>query len=179
MLCFARLIAVLALLPLLVFAAGAEPTDAQKADIKAQLFERLASATTEQEGRAAEDAIWQLWVDHPDPETRDAIARGMRQRDSYDWDTALESFTGVIAKQPDYAEGWNQRAFIHFLKEDFEASYADLENALALEPLHFGALSGQALILMRTGQFEAGQMTLKKAVALHPFLKERGMLVPE
>ncbi|GAB4360121.1 MAG: hypothetical protein Kow0026_22240 [Oricola sp.] len=141
-----------------------------------RLFERLAAATTEREGRAAEDAIWRMWVNHPDPRVREALALGMRQREAYEWDRAIQTFSRVILADPDYAEGWNQRAFIYFLKEDFDAALADLDRALELEPRHFGALSGKAMILMRTGRFDKGQAVLRKAVAIHPFLRERGML---
>lgn len=144
-----------------------------------RLFERLAAASTEEEGRKAEDAIWRVWVDHPDQQVREALALGMRQRDSYEWDKALQSFSRVILADPDYAEGWNQRAFIYFLKEDLDAALADLDKALELEPRHFGALTGKAMILMRTDRFDEGQEILRQAVAIHPFLKERGMLVAQ
>lgn len=164
------------------FVAIAPPVFAASVDREAlrdRLFERLAAARTEKEGREAEDAIWRMWVDHPDPAVREALAAGMRQRDSYEWDKALQSFSRVILTDPDYAEGWNQRAFIYFLKEDFDAALADLNKTLELEPRHFGALSGKAMILMRTDRFDEGQDVLRKAVAIHPFLKERGMLVAE
>ena len=109
-----------------------------------RLFERLAAASTEEEGRQAEDAIWRMWVDHSDQPVREALALGMRQRDSYEWEKALQSFSRVILADRDYAEGWNQRAFIYFLKEDLDAALADLDKALELEPRHFGALTGKA-----------------------------------
>jgi tetratricopeptide (TPR) repeat protein len=170
----AALLALLAFWPLALQAATLD-RDA----LADRLFERLAAATTEEQGRRAEDAVWQMWIDHPDEGIRDAIALGMRQRESYEWDRALETFSRVIERDPDYAEGWNQRAFIHFLKEDLDASFADLERALELEPRHFGALAGKALIFMQTGRFGEGQAVLRQAVAIHPFLKERRMLVPE
>lgn len=148
-----------------------------RVELENRLFEELATAKSEEEGRRVEDEIWQLWVDHPDRAIREAIALGMDQRESYDWDAALATFSKVVAADPDYAEGWNQRAFIEFLKEDYDASLADLEKALELEPRHFGALAGKALIFMATGRFDKGQATLRQAVALHPWLKERGMLV--
>ena len=168
----AALVALLALWPA---ALAAAPLDR---DVLAdRLYERLAAAATEEEGRHAEDAVWEMWIDHPDAEIRDAIALGMRQRESYDWDAALKTFSGVIERDPDYAEGWNQRAFIHFLKGDYDASLADLDKTLELEPRHFGALAGMALIYLSTNRFDEGQKILRQAVALHPFLKERSMLV--
>ncbi len=170
----AALVALFAFWPL---ALAAAPLDREA--LADRLFERLAAATTEEEGRRAEDSIWEMWIDHPDAGIRDAIALGMRQREAYDWDAALETFSGVIEREPGYAEGWNQRAFIHFLKGDYDASLADLEKTLELEPRHFGALAGVGLIYLSTNRFDEGQDILRQAVALHPFLKERRMLVPQ
>jgi tetratricopeptide (TPR) repeat protein len=171
-----------ALLGMLIALAAAIPASAASVDTDAlrdRLFERLAAARTEEEGRQAEDAIWRLWVDHPDQQVREAVALGMRQRDSYEWDKAIQTFSRAILADPAYAEGYNQRAFIYFLKEDFDAALADLEKTLEREPRHFGALSGKAMILMRTGKLDEGQAVLREAVALHPFLNERHMLTPQ
>ena len=170
----AALVALLALWPGALLAA---PLDREA--LADRLYERLAAATTEEEGSRAEDAVWEMWIDHPDAEIRDAIALGMRQREAYDWDAALKTFSRVIERDPDYAEGWNQRAFIHFLKGDYDASLADLDKTLELEPRHFGALAGVGLIFMSTNRFDEGQKILRQAVAIHPFLKERRMLVPQ
>jgi tetratricopeptide (TPR) repeat protein len=162
------------------FVAPAPPVFAASVDSEAlhdRLFEQLAAAETEKESRQTEDAIWRMWVDHPDPQVRESLALGMRQRDSHEWDKAIQTFSRVILADPDYAEGWNQRAFIYFLKEDLDAALADLNRTLELEPRHFGALSGKAMILMRTDRFGEGQEVLRKAVAINPFLRERGMLV--
>lgn len=159
--------------------AGPAVTTPDRAELKDRLFRDLAAAKTEEQGRAAEDAIWEMWIDHPDPAIRAAIRLGMDQRESYDWDGAIATFSTVIERDPGYAEGWNQRAFIHFLKEDYDASLADLEKALALEPRHFGAMSGKALIFLQSGRFDKGQQLLRRAVTIHPFLKERRMLVPQ
>ncbi len=64
-----------------------------------------------------------------------------------------------------------------FLQENYDQSLSDLEKALELEPRHFGAMAGQARILMRQGRFATGQALLKKAVKIHPFLRERSMIV--
>jgi tetratricopeptide (TPR) repeat protein len=83
----------------------------------------------------------------------------------------------VVKQAPDYAQGWNQRAFILFLQEKYDQSLSDIEKALELEPRHFGAMAGQARILMRQCRFVTGQKTLKQAVKIHPFLRERSMIV--
>lgn len=51
-------------------------------------------------------------------------------------------------------------------------------SVLALEPKHFGAMAGQAIIRMRQGRMRAAQSILRRAVEIHPFLAERAMIVP-
>ncbi|WP_370194784.1 tetratricopeptide repeat protein, partial [Aurantimonas coralicida] len=85
----------------------------------------------------------------------------------------------AVAAAPDYAEAFNQRGFVRFLQEDFDGALADVDRAITLEPKHFAAMSGRAIILMRQGRFRLAQAQLREAVAIHPFLKERAMIVPE
>jgi tetratricopeptide (TPR) repeat protein len=154
-------------------------TSAQEPYDRNALFRALRNARTEREGRLAEDAIWRMWMaEGPTAEIREDVAQAMRRRESYDFAAALAILDRVVAQAPDYAEGWNQRAFIRFLRDDFDGSLEDIERALALEPRHFAALAGKATILMRQGRMEAGQAALRRAVELHPWLKERGMLIP-
>ncbi len=149
-------------------------------DERSRLFEELRNAPTEPAARAAEDAIWKMWMAQgPTPEVRRDVAQAMDARGSYDFDKALGILDGVVAAAPDYAEGWNQRAFIWFLKENYDESLADLDRTLELEPKHFGALAGKALVLMRQGRTELSQEALRQAIEIDPWLKERHMLVPK
>ncbi|MBX3529320.1 MAG: tetratricopeptide repeat protein [Rhizobiaceae bacterium] len=157
------------------------PATAQEdaAAVRERLFERLLRAPTEADGRAAEDAIWRFWMAQgPTAEIRKDIDRAMARRSAYDFAGAKAILDRVVEVAPGYAEGWNQRAFILFLQDELDESLADIDRALALEPRHFGALSGRAHVLMRQGRMELGQKALREAVAIHPWLKERSMLIP-
>jgi len=144
-----------------------------------RLFARLRLAASEREGRLAEDQVWRMWMNEaPTAAIAEAVAHAMRRRERYDWDAALAILDTVVTDAPDYAEGWNQRAFIRFLKQDFDGSLEDIEQALRHEPRHFAALAGKAQILMRQGRVELGQAALRQALQIHPWLKERSMLIP-
>ncbi len=144
------------------------------------LFKALKNAQNEAEARKIEDDIWYSWLNAaPTPEIRARIDTAMQRRGVYDFQGARHLLDEVVAQAPDYSVGWNQRAFILFLQGDYEASLEDIERALELEPRHFGALSGKAMIFMTMGRVKQGQEALRKAVEIHPFLKERNMLLPE
>lgn len=70
------------------------------------------------------------------------------------------------------------RATAHFLRGAYEQSLSDIEKALALEPRHFGALSGQALIFHSQGKRDQAIEAMRKALDIHPWLPERS-LFPE
>lgn len=172
--------ALLCILTTGLFLLASAPAQGAGSGERDRLFSELQAAQTEAAARVAEDAIWRMWMAQgPTADVRIAVAEAMRAREAYDWDKALTLLDGVVEAAPDYAEGWNQRAFIHFLRDDFDASLADLDRALELEPLHFAALAGKATVLMRQGRVELGQKALREAIAIDPWLRERDMLIPE
>lgn len=83
---------------------------------------------------------------------------------------ALDLLDTVIALAPEYAEGWNRRATVHFLRDDYALSIVDVEQVLRLEPRHFGALSGIGIILDELGEDRQAQRFLREALRVHPHL---------
>jgi tetratricopeptide (TPR) repeat protein len=53
---------------------------------------------------------------------------------------------------------------------NFDASVADIRRTLALEPRHFGALSGMGLIYDAIGNQTAAMKVWEKALEIHPHL---------
>jgi tetratricopeptide (TPR) repeat protein len=134
------------------------------------LFERLASATSGQEAAPLENQIWALWVDAEDEALDRVMAIGMHAMANGDAVVALEAFDAVVAEKPDFAEAWNKRATLNYLLRRDAESIADIERTLELEPRHFGALSGLALIRERQNRpFEALE-ALERASKIHPQL---------
>lgn len=64
---------------------------------------------------------------------------------------ALDFLDQVTLIAPDFAEGWNRRATVHYLLGNYPKAMSDCARVLALEPRHLGALSGIAGILQETG----------------------------
>lgn len=120
--------------------------------------------------------LWGLWTDAPDDRAQDLLDRGMRQRESHDFLGARDTLDQLVEYCPNYAEGYNQRAFASFLRRDFNAALYDLEQALAIMPTHIAALSGKALTLMGLGRTDEAQVVLREALKLNPWLAERSLL---
>ncbi|MEX0371714.1 MAG: tetratricopeptide repeat protein [Tateyamaria sp.] len=134
------------------------------------------AAPNERAGQMASDRMWQLWLRAPDALAQEVLDRGMRQRGNFDFVGAYDSFDTLVSYCPDYAEGYNQRAFISFLREDFAAALVDLDQALALSPNHVGAQSGRALTLMNLGRRDDARSQLQAALDNNPWLGERHLL---
>ncbi|MEM8654033.1 MAG: tetratricopeptide repeat protein [Pseudomonadota bacterium] len=148
-------------------------------DISAEvstLIEEANVAPNEQAGRAVSDRMWLVWLRAPDAAAQEVLDRGMRQRQNFDFAGAYDSFDALVAYCPNYAEGYNQRAFISFLREDFAAALVDLDRALALSPDHVGAQSGRALTLMNLDRREEARGQLQSALRNNPWLSERHLL---
>lgn len=81
---------------------------------------------------------------------------------------SLDLLDQVIVLAPDYAEGWNRRATVYFLLNEYGKSISDIERTLALESRHFGALAGLAGILSRLGREKEALETWYKVLAIYP-----------
>ncbi|MDX1780632.1 MAG: tetratricopeptide repeat protein [Thalassovita sp.] len=158
--------------------ASACPAPPDHADALADLFEQVQQAPNEYQARLITNDMWALWADAPDEMAQEVLDRGMRKRRAFDLIGALDDFDRLIAYCPDYAEGYNQRAFVRFLQQDYARALDDLDRAIALSPAHVAALSGKALSLMGLGRMEEGQAVLRLALALNPWLPERHLLQP-
>lgn len=142
----------------------------------AELAERANAAPSEAEGRKISDQMWELWVDAPDEQAQAVLDRGMLKRGNYDLLGAIADFDTLVEYCPDYAEGYNQRAFAFFIRQDFSAALVDLDRALVLSPRHVGALSGRALTHMQLGDSDKARDDLRAALAINPWLSERHLL---
>ena len=143
----------------------------------AELSRDANAARNQAEADVATREMWQLWTTAPDDRAQELLDEGMFLIRVFDLVAAIEVLDQLVAYCPDYAEGWNQRAFAHYLKADFEPALADLDEALARTPNHVGALSGKALSLIGLGQAERAQDPLREAVKLNPWIRERELLL--
>jgi tetratricopeptide (TPR) repeat protein len=134
------------------------------------LFERLAAAGDVATARAIEVEIWAAWSEVEDGRAAALLAAGEQQMAARTWPSALQSFDRLVSLRPDFAEAWNKRATLHYLMGNYRQSVLDIQRTLALEPRHFGALSGLGLIFMATEQPESALRAFEAALAIHPYL---------
>jgi tetratricopeptide (TPR) repeat protein len=157
---------VAALVPLFLTCAMALAEDTAKLD---DLFARLKSAGIDEAGRI-ETEIWIEWSKSGSPALDLLLLRGRDAMELGDNVLAIEHFTAIIDQDPTFAEAWNARATAYFTAGEFGPSLADIARVLTLNPRHFGALSGLAMILEESGSPEKALAAYKAALAIHPHL---------
>lgn len=112
----------------------------------APLLDRLKTAVDADAANALVAQIWDAWTESGDPGIDDKMSQALALMQVQRYDEAVAVLDGVVASAPNFAEGWNRRATVLYLMQDLDRSEADIEKTLTLEPRHFGALSGLALI---------------------------------
>lgn len=132
------------------------------------LFEQLKAAESLETARPIEAEIWEIWTSARDAELDGLMGEGIAAMNARDPKTALEDFTRIIELAPDFAEAWNKRATLFYLLGQYDASLADIDHTLELEPRHFGALSGLGLIQMTLEHDEQAIDAFERALAIHP-----------
>lgn len=132
------------------------------------LFDRLRTVTDPMQVRLLIQAIWETWTASDDAALDALMARGLGQIQARDLDGAVATFTTLIEKAPDFAEAWNKRATVQWMRGDFEASVADIQRTVALEPRHFGAWSGLGMILEEREQYDGAARAFEECLKHNP-----------
>lgn len=171
-----RLLTGLALVVLFAFAAHAQEFT-NKAHLD-ELFAELRTAKSPSEAHTIDQQIWMEWTSPSDPILAGRMNEVFAARSMGDPLSAIVLLDRLIIDYPTYAEGWNQRATMYYMVGNYDASIADCAKVLELEPRHFGALSGRAMMYLSMGKRAEALQDMRTALTIHPFLNER-QLFPE
>jgi tetratricopeptide (TPR) repeat protein len=158
-----------AILVLLLIAGPGQPVSADQDDPRLDgLFHRLQTTPSPIEARAVEQSIWRVWLETDDAGVNRLMQEGVLAMHGQRYGAALQVFDRIVAQAPQFAEGWNKRATVHFLMGNWQASVRDIQQTLALEPRHFGALFGLGMIYDALEQPEAALRSYEATLILNP-----------
>jgi len=147
--------------------------------ILAELFDRLGKAEDEDEAKGIAGAIERVWLQSGSDTADLLMSRALNATRQREFKLAEELLDKIVIIEPEWAEAWNQRATARFRAEDINGAVADLGQALALEPRHFGALSGLGYILYRAGFDRRALDVMRRALAINPKQDDVRKLVEE
>ena len=85
-------------------------------------------------------------------------------------DKLLAGLDDLLARAPQFAEAYNQRAIQHFVRGEYGKAVGDCEAALRLNPFHFGAASGMGQCYMKLKKPRSALKTFRNALVINPSL---------
>lgn len=155
---------------------GTTPERRQATDLLAQLGDQravqpLARALHDADTlvrAGAEQALWNVWHRSGNPEVDARLYEGIVAMQRGALEQAIEIFTDVIAMAPEFAEGYNKRATTYYMLQDFTQSLRDCDQTIALNPVHFGALSGAGLCHLGERNLVQALRYFERALAVNP-----------
>jgi tetratricopeptide (TPR) repeat protein len=118
----------------------------------------------------AESALWRIWSRSGDPEVDALFTEGVEEMQHGAGPAAIRTFTAVIEKKPDFAEGWNKRATVYYLEGEYQKSLRDCDEVLKRNPDHFGVLAGYGQIYLALGEPERALDYFERALRVNPNL---------
>jgi tetratricopeptide (TPR) repeat protein len=139
------------------------------------LFGALKVAPDEESSKHVEARIWALWSQTSSDTTALLMTRAKAAMEAKQMDVALKLLDAVVKLKPDYIEGWNRRATLYYLQNDYTRSLQDIQQVLVREPRHFAALAGLGMIMQELGDDKRALDAFRKALAINPHLEK----VPE
>ena len=162
-----RLLTQLLLLAVLTIQSAALSAD-QTDPLLDELFTRLQVTDDATQLRFIENSIWEVWMQHDNADAEELLVIATRRMNQRRFSDAMLIFNRLVETFPEYAEAWNKRATLHYMLGDLEASLADIDVTLTLEPRHFGALSGQGLIYVEQEKLQQARESFEHLLTIHP-----------
>jgi tetratricopeptide (TPR) repeat protein len=145
-----------------------------------RLFSELKRERDAKQAKRISERIWSRWRDSGSATANLLLQWADKAMSEKKHGLALDLLDQVIVLMPDFAEGWNRRATLHYVMGNHSKSMADINRVLSLEPRHFGAMAGMAAILGDSGNdalaLRAWEQMLEVYPANHQAQKKVGEL---
>ncbi len=144
-------------------------TPAEREKALNDLYAILATAENEAAAKTVATNIERLWLNSGSDTVSLLMERAATAVQQKKPELALKVLDEVVALAPDYAEGWNRRAYVHFTQNQVQQALGDIRRVLALDPNHFKALDGLVHVLKEIGQKKGALAAVKKLLEVHPY----------
>lgn len=133
------------------------------------LFTALGKAADREAAAGIEQQIWAHWTAGPSPQANALLDDARAAAETGDAALALALFERLVNEFPDYAEGWNQRAILHYMQGDVQAALDDIARVLTLEPRHFGAYAGRGQCYLRLERLRDSLLAFEASLHINPW----------
>jgi tetratricopeptide (TPR) repeat protein len=138
------------------------------AEARADLYARLAASTDADETEGLVVLLIGTYAQSGSDTGDLLLQRARKAMGDKEYDDAEKILDSTIALLPDWAEGWNARATLRYLDDDYDGSMADIAEVLKREPRHLGALLGMSHILEARDKKEQALKVCERVLAIAP-----------
>ncbi|MGR3714701.1 MAG: tetratricopeptide repeat protein [Shimia sp.] len=118
--------------------------------------------------RSIADRIRREWDKSGSASADFLLRRAKKAREAGEYTQAIDHLTALTDHAPEFASGWAERARVFFEMDQYGRAIGDLEHVLALNPAHFDALMGLALMLDEMERPEDAYEAYLQVKAIHP-----------
>ena len=144
------------------------------------LFQSLQATANKDFAAQLQQEIWERWTAFETDQTINArMQDGVQLMNQGALRQAETLFGALGASAPDFAEVWNKRATVRFMIGDYAGSKQDIARVLALEPRHFGALSGLGMIHAHEGNFKGALIAYEAAARQNPHMTQVEQMITQ
>lgn len=140
----------------------------KRAQVRENLYALLATSDDKKLAEQIQRALQRLYMTSGSPTVDILMRRSVKAINEDKYAKALRLLNAVIKLAPDYAEGWNQRAFTFYKQNQLRQATGDLRRVLALDPNHFRALAGLGAILREVGDEVGAYRVFKRLNEVNP-----------
>ena len=123
--------------------------------------------------------LWRRWFNQKGMMGIKRLQQAQRVLDAGQFDRAEELLTEVIRDWPDFAEAWNRRAVLYYIRREYQKAIADCEEVVRLNPIHFGALHGLGLCHAALAEYRQAIAVFRQASEIVPYAIENQRLILE
>ena len=141
------------------------------AELRSEIYSRLAASKDSDETEGLVGLLLASYAQSGSDTGDLLISRAHKAMKAKDFDDAQKILDATIALLPSWAEGWNARATLRYLDDDYDGSMADIAETLKREPRHLGALLGMATILDSRDKKDAALKVYQRVLAIAPHWK--------
>ena len=162
-------------------AATTEPAKAEppKRETLDTLFDDLKRQRNADEAKRIADRIWSRWRDSGSATGNLLLQWADKAIAEKKHPLALDLLDQITVLLPEFPEGWNRRATLHYIMGNHDLSMSDINQVLRLEPRHFGALAGMAAIFGADGNDELALKAWERMLDVYPTNREAQKKVGE
>ncbi|MBF2078697.1 MAG: tetratricopeptide repeat protein [Synechococcales cyanobacterium T60_A2020_003] len=131
------------------------------------LLNDLKSEDAEVRDRATQE-LWRIWFLQKGAYGLELLERAQMLQEQNRLVEAEAALSQIINDQPDFAEAWNRRAVLYYLKQQYRKSLQDCQKVVELNPVHFGAWHGMGLCHAALGEYPSAIRAFRKALDIQP-----------